>query len=401
MLTRSDAIRVDRDYRYTGEDAHSFVRCCLCRCYTPFIFYVVSKKALDVIANTLPQSHNFFCVNCLPKSSSATTLYRDRCLFNSDEYLSMFRGYEYYNPYYGVYYNTPRLILTENIRIHPDYKKIVRKPQPALVKMRKLFGVFPAVHQIPFRKHASMVEMYSELRKKYREIRSTYTDTSINQTFMDTYCITVERTPSVYQSVRERTHRVREGEGGGTALFPSDTMLMRTVSTQESAEPSTSESDMGDVSSLQISSQSYGDDERENRLAALASQQSEARSIVSAQGGQQSSGSFNISSQDVELERDPEFELPESIGSLLSNQSVRSIDSSLRLDHLVTRRRIHDSQEAGPSGLQQLQKQPPGKATTPEPKRRRISTATPMNPSPAEAQTTRDVNVRLPRLPGG
>ena len=56
MLTRSDAIRVDRDYRYTGEDAHSFVRCCLCRCYTPFIFYVVSKKALDVIANTLPVS---------------------------------------------------------------------------------------------------------------------------------------------------------------------------------------------------------------------------------------------------------------------------------------------------------------------------------------------------------
>uniref|UniRef100_A0A182K4A2 Uncharacterized protein n=1 Tax=Anopheles christyi TaxID=43041 RepID=A0A182K4A2_9DIPT len=344
MLTRSDAIRVDRDFRYTGEDCHSFLRCCLCRCYTPFIFYIESKKALDVIAKTFPQVHNLFCVNCLPKSTDNNTLYPERCLFNDETFLSMFCGYEYYNPYYGQYQNTNRLIITENVRIHPEYKKQVRKPQPALEKVRKLIRVFPAVHQLPHQKYASMAAMYTEIRKKYREICMSYYGNTDLLSFMDTFDITVERTPQQL-SAKERTIRSKEKENANK-LFPTDT-IMRQASSQESP---TSESDDA-ASLLHISSQSIAE-ELGNQLAVPYSQRSEAGSVTSVQDEQQSSHSINISSQDVEMERESQFAVPE-IAELSLNSSIASFNSSILPCHIRPLRLINDSQEAGPSGLQQ------------------------------------------------
>uniref|UniRef100_A0A182PLK5 Uncharacterized protein n=1 Tax=Anopheles epiroticus TaxID=199890 RepID=A0A182PLK5_9DIPT len=178
-MLSSSKIRVDRDFRYTGYDGHSFIRCCLCRCYTPFVFYVVSKRAIDELATILPPNHNFVCVNCLPKpkttpGGNALSLFQEGSLFDDEEFLSTFRGYEYYNPYYELYSKTCRVIITENCCINANYKRFARKPMPTIVKVRKLIDMFPAIHRMPFEKYDSMQAMHSGIREKYRAIRRCY-----------------------------------------------------------------------------------------------------------------------------------------------------------------------------------------------------------------------------------
>ncbi|XP_035895866.1 uncharacterized protein LOC118504904 [Anopheles stephensi] len=383
------------DFRDIGPDSLHFVRCCLCQCYTPFIFYVVSKKALDIVAKILPPQHNFFCVNCLPKPLStgndADELYLPGSLFNNHEFLSMFRGYEYDNPYDHEFATKNRIIITELSKIYSNFKSIARKPLPKAVKLMKLYQLFPSVHQIRSRKYGSMAEMYTELRRKYKAISVAY-NTSTSRPFYDDFDILVERTPLHSQTARDRS---RGSLAQQSNIFPTDTYLMRSQGSDQASMAG--ESDVDDANTVQFSSQSLTD-EPEHQLQLPESQQSAALSILSSQDVQQnpSLGSVNISSQDVEI--DPILPLSESIRSISPNISIASSVSSVQP---VTRIRplqgISDSQEPGPSGLQQQQK---NARASPQAKRRRLS-STPVNPSPQEAQSSRSSRVRLPRMPGG
>ncbi|XP_050070152.1 uncharacterized protein LOC126558227 [Anopheles maculipalpis] len=411
MLARSETIVQTRDFNYIGPDCHSFIRCCLCHCYTPFIFYIVSKKALDMTAKMLPPQHNFFCVNCLPKprttGNAANELYQSGSLLNNPEFLAMFQGYEYYNPYYEKFATKKRLIITEHSKIYSNYKDIARKPLPADVKIRKLYKLFPPIHQIDFQKYASMTEMYTELRKKYKAIRMAY-NTGVSHSFYDGYDMLVERTPF------RNTQTIRDLSRGGvnqSSLFATDTLLMRTQGSDLLG--SIGGSDVDDATSVQFSSQSLNDEEQ-HQLQLSESQQSVSQSIHSlhlsvSQNStvpsvfssqdvqlQPSYGSIDISSQDVEVE--PLLPLSESIRSISPNISESSIISSVPRLSVRSLHGFNDSQEAGPSGLQQQQQESVRGA--PRAKRRRLS-STPVNPTPQEAQASRSSRVRLPRMPGG
>uniref|UniRef100_A0A182PVZ5 Uncharacterized protein n=1 Tax=Anopheles epiroticus TaxID=199890 RepID=A0A182PVZ5_9DIPT len=385
--------------------------------------------------------HNFFCVNCIPKPTATQggntrSLFQEGCLFDNEEFLSTFRGYECYNPHYELYSKTNRVIITESCYILPNYKRIARKPMPAIVKMRKLIEIFPAVHQMPFKKYDSMQAMYSDVRKKYREIRNYYS-TNNTGSFMDFIDLMVERTPLVRPSASDRTRRLREIDTSSS--FPSETLQIRENSEESTEIPSS----VSDASTLHISSQSVGEEPRVAELPLPDSQQSAAATVLSTLDVQQSSSvsdasTLHISSQSVgEEPRGEEVPLPESqqstastvintldvqqsnqfnissqdanIESVLAlplSESVESLATNIELDSLspvlptrVTMHRIHDSQEAGPSGLQQQQPRTqetpssttiePSTADGPQPKRRRL--AIPVNMTPEQAQRTKQV----------
>lgn len=397
MLRRGETIVQTCDFRYTGSDCQYFIRCCLCQCYTPFIFYVVSRKAIDIIAKYLPANHNFFCANCLPRPSTtgndADELYLPGSLFNNNEFLSMFYGHEYFNPYYHKYSTKTRLIITETSKVYSNYKDMARKPLPASVKLRKLYQLFPKVHQITFRKYGSMAEMYSELRKKYKTICAAYNRDN-DRGFYDNFDFLIQKTPLQPQAEQSRSRA-----SASTNFFPADIYLMR--SGQGSEQLSIAETDLNDGSSVQFSSQSFNG-ERDNQLEFFESQQSVGSVHLSQRDVQHQPAScpIDISSQEVEI--GPILPLSESITSVSPNISIASSNSSIALARIRPLQGVSNSQEAGPSGLQQLQQQEEEQDNVrpSRPKRRCTSTA-PVNPSPQEAQSSRSSRVRLPRMPGG
>uniref|UniRef100_A0A182PFC7 Uncharacterized protein n=1 Tax=Anopheles epiroticus TaxID=199890 RepID=A0A182PFC7_9DIPT len=180
MLSRSGLLSSDTDYRYSSNDCNNFTRCCLCGIFSPFIFYVDSQAAINCIKIALPPYHNFFCVNCLPQPTNTTedgpiSLYWEGSLFNNNDFLSLFDGYEYYHPDdRPTYYRNYDLIITEYCELPPNYMRIVCEPMPASVRMRKLYEIFPAVHQIPLNNYSSIWEMFSKVEQKYGEILKYY-----------------------------------------------------------------------------------------------------------------------------------------------------------------------------------------------------------------------------------
>ncbi|XP_058118772.1 uncharacterized protein LOC131287637 [Anopheles ziemanni] len=408
-LVAKDTIDENKDFLYNGRDAHSFPACCLCMSYSPFLFYITSQNAMDTLKPILDPKLNVFCAECVPRESDCNNserrpFYQTTCLFNSEEFLSFFREYKCTNPYYKVYRHVDRLIITEDTKISPNYKRVLRKPGPKLVKMQRMLELFPPVHRMPFRKHTDVVAMFQALRDKAEEIRQFYHDGSTSR-LHDNIDWLVDRTPL---HLRQRT----------ASRIPSDTELRSTEAASESS------SEANSIVLTQESSSDWRNDISSSTVSMLsdtvpASTQQSTFPSLSSQMSQRntSSQACHISSQSVSSTMDNPI-LSENIGNevpalapiedLPNISSTSSSGSEMEANRktIVARRGavvIHDSQEAGPSGLQmhqqhqQHQNQP--EAAEPASKRRRASPR-PMNPSPADFQRGH-AGARTPRLHGG
>uniref|UniRef100_A0A182W5K8 Uncharacterized protein n=1 Tax=Anopheles minimus TaxID=112268 RepID=A0A182W5K8_9DIPT len=117
----------DREYAYTARDRNNFLRCCKCRCYTPFLIYQSSEQAPD--AQVKAAQHNLICVNCMTEDDTKDLQRAERILYDK-EVLKLFEGHDYQNPFYVKYATQDRLIITGESHINPQYKEIARKPMP-------------------------------------------------------------------------------------------------------------------------------------------------------------------------------------------------------------------------------------------------------------------------------
>uniref|UniRef100_A0A182VWY6 Uncharacterized protein n=1 Tax=Anopheles minimus TaxID=112268 RepID=A0A182VWY6_9DIPT len=378
MESEDQTVKItDRDYAYTGEDRNKFLHCCLCMRYTPFLFYIVSKKVLNL--TRLNAKNNFFCVNCLPEEEAsadgdASTLYPAGSLLNNPEVRKLFEGYEYSNPYFDKYYSKDRLILTVDTKIHPNYKRVTRKPLPAHIKLDKLFQLFPPVHRMPFKKMSTPLAMLTNLREKYKEICEKYHETNTTRDFYDNIDVMIDRTPLIIQTARNRSR----GCVTESTPFPSDSYAIRSqISEELSVNVGLSDTaGQAEISSQSLSGSNTPLPESQPALPesqpALPENQHSLLSLIE-------NGAMDV------ISFSSENTMSESSPRILSISDNRPLQG------------ISDSQEAGPSGLQRQQREIP--ATAQQAKRRRMST--PVNPSPDEAQTARGSRVRLPRLAGG
>ncbi|XP_049285862.1 uncharacterized protein LOC125765048 [Anopheles funestus] len=377
MELASKMINEKRDFHYNGKDSNNFVRCCACRCYTPFIFYIVSAPAIKTMNIYL--KHNFFCAECVPKPLSpaeSDALYPTGSILNNPEIMDMFEGYKFYNPYYHKFATKNILIITESAKIRPSYKAVIRKPLPTEAKVEKICKLFPLVHQLPNKKYDTTVAMYEALRRKFKEIREAYDATNLSPDFHDNIDLLVDRTPQTSRS------RSQIYVTNSNSSYASDVYQMRTAASEEdSLTPS--DRTMVQISSEMISDHFQLPDSEEPVAPNLAT--------VSTQEAEHSPNMINISSQEPENEN--ESGPASSISNLSQNSSIATIISTgLNNSRTQPRQGFSDSQEAGPSGLQQRRDE------TPLPKRRRI---TAVNPSPADVQSGRTTNSRMPRLHGG
>uniref|UniRef100_A0AAG5CPV2 Uncharacterized protein n=1 Tax=Anopheles atroparvus TaxID=41427 RepID=A0AAG5CPV2_ANOAO len=198
-LRRSNKIDKRTDFVYHGPDYQNFPACSLCLNYSPFLFYVTSFNAMDSLKGIVHPKMNIFCVECLPRESAhdktaGRPFYDMECLFNSPEIVSLFRGYRYTNPYYSMYSGVDRIIITENAKISPSYKELMRNPFPKIVKMHKLAQLFDPVHRMRFERHSDVVAVFRALRAKHREILQFYEYASTAH-LHDNYDVLANRSP--------------------------------------------------------------------------------------------------------------------------------------------------------------------------------------------------------------
>ncbi|XP_053660548.1 uncharacterized protein LOC128709566 [Anopheles marshallii] len=382
METPSGIIK-EKDFKYNGKDAGSFLRCCACGGYTPFIFYITSRAALA--AARMHPKYNYFCVECLPKpasndASDASSMYAQGSLLRNEQFLRLFVGFKYYNPYYQRYAGKNRLIITEESKIHQSFKKMLRKPMPTEAKLEKIYKLFLPVHQLSCKKYGTLVEMYDELRQKYREISSTYHEMELPQEFFDNFDLMIERTPLQTQQTRDRSQNATDLD-----TFPSDSQQLRTGDSDEAVVTS-------NAVSMEISSELLVDNSQNSALQLTVVPSATNSEFDGLQSQRVRGVAIDISSQDIRnVDELPVLNVTPSSGELSSISSVLVAPSSKEL------RGYSSSQVAGPSGLQRQREET---TTFPIPKRRRIY-STPVNPSPKEVQSSRSVEVRLPRLNGG
>ncbi|XP_052890637.1 uncharacterized protein LOC128298874 [Anopheles moucheti] len=386
METPSHIIK-EKDFKYNGKDASSFLRCCACGGYTPFIFYITSRAALTAVRMHL--THNFFCVECIPapalNDTSGCSMYPTGSLLRNEQFLQLFVGFKYYNPYYQLYAGKKRIIITEETKIHQSFKKIARKPMPTEVKLKKIYDLFLPVHQLRCKKYGTLAEMSNDLREKYQEILRTYNEMELPSDFYDNIDLMIERTPLQTQLTRSRSHNATDLD------TISDSQQLRTGDSEEAVIS-------GNSLGMEISSELPGDILRNSTLqhTVVPSATNAELSSLQSQAPEVRSVAIDISSQDVG--RGNELPVPDTIpiGTLSNISSASSICSMEPPTFRRTLQGYSSSQEAGPSGLQRQREE----ATFPMPKRRRISPI-PLNPSPKEVQSSRTVEVRLPRLNGG
>ncbi|XP_053678617.1 uncharacterized protein LOC128728992, partial [Anopheles nili] len=337
---------------------------CKCLCFTPFIFYVSSKKAMEFLSPILKSSHNFFCVNCLPKPDPAKqrVFYRDESLFNNLEFLSIFKGYEYSNPYDDRYFSTDRVIITEHAKIYPEIRKMATKPKPFPRKLKTLLKIFPAVHRLPFNKYLSLVDMYEDIIRKENEIRSCYRDRSLNTRLSDKFDIMVDRT-TLHLRISSRTERKSQGDSASQKSSSIESFLTDILVARDPPSSSSSSSSMTRASPP------------------------ESLGITDSEPG-------NVSSQQYSTQ--DSYVWPES-----PRPSNVTLQKSPRGMSLESTAQTHRNPEEGEfSGFRRPRPQE-DKETTSAAKRRRLSI--PMNPTPQEIQSgpPRTQGARVPRVPGG
>ncbi|KFB41319.1 AGAP003646-PA-like protein [Anopheles sinensis] len=315
--------------------------------------------------------------------------------------------YKYDNPYYKLYRDVDRIIITEDTKISPNYKTLLRQPSPLPQKIRKLQQLFPPVHRMPFQKHTDIVAMFEALRRKELEIYQFYHDASTS-TLHDNIDLLVDRTPlhlrqwPVPPIIGDKELRSIRAESESSAEVNSIVLSQGRFSDLQV-----------DVSadSLSFVPETVPASTQQSTQQGISSQSSLLRSQVVSQTVHQDISSQSVSAaiDNPILSESYGYEVP-ALPAIEDFPHVSSTSSS-GSEFLANRRTIvarrggvvyHDSQEAGPSGIQmnqQQRRQNEPEAAEPAMKRRRASPL-PMNPSPTDFHP-RHAGTRTPRLHGG
>ncbi|XP_058063006.1 uncharacterized protein LOC131212933 [Anopheles bellator] len=370
-----------------------FPRCFWCWKYSPFLFLIGASDATEYFKSFIEGDLFLVCAVCLPSPSklgnTSSQIFPQRSLLRNEEFVALFEGFEFEDPYFHPYAALDVLILTEETRIKASHRPFIRKPLPKQAKLQKLLNAVPPVHRMTFCEYPGELQLSKYLAQKYDEIAEWY-NRQDNLSFLhDNFDVMTERTPMHERrsaGSQSRTASARQLTGFAAAeeehRFAEDSLVAR------QSERSTSESNSDVISSQSIE---------------LSSQEIQNPSTES----------INISSQSLDVRRELlTIPLSESLG-LESQDSQQPGPSGLQQQHrgsdieMLIDDSSSDSQLSSITTLgvgtrrstsrnrsPQQQEQPISAAA----KRRRIL---PMNPSPNDVTELRRGNHRMPRLPGG
>ncbi|XP_052870197.1 uncharacterized protein LOC128275656 [Anopheles cruzii] len=371
-----------------------FPRCFWCCKYSPFLFLIGTPAATECFKSFLEGELFLVCAVCLPSPSKlgdpTKQIFPQRSLLRNEEFVALFEGFEFEDPYFHPYAALDVLILTEETRINASHRPFIRKPLPKQAKLQKLLNAVPPVHRMTFCEYPNPVQLSTYLARKYDEIAEWYSRQDNLSFLHDNFDVMTERTP------------MHERRSAGSQSRATNARQLSGLAAEE--EPRFAEDSLVARQSDRSASESNSD--------AISSQSIE---LASQEIQNPSKESINISSQSLDVRREL-LPIPDFSESLeLANQ---------------------DSPEPGPSGLQQQHQQQRGndiepiafdsssssdlstittlgvgtrrsasRNRSPQPqqqstgaKRRRVL---PMNPSPNDVTELTRGNHRMPRLPGG
>ncbi|XP_065095754.1 uncharacterized protein LOC135717547 isoform X2 [Ochlerotatus camptorhynchus] len=399
-------IDASKDYIYTGSDGKCFPVCCTCGEYSPFMIYLGSNEK-SIMFQPHAGRTQLFCPVCAPDSDHfrkhfhGEQLFRADSILNDRKFLDLLNRYVYSNPYYELYSNVDRIIITENTQLCAAYKTVARRKVPKSFKMKLLMNLFPAAHRLPNKKYTSTGDLYESMNEKYNEICVSYMNLSEagGSQLLDNFDILIDRTPMGERQVSRKTVPFR-------AMKSNNEPMVANLTGNSLA------SDMLDDSDKEIRAVSDSDDERSSIVSGGTNRHTDGSSgsgsnITIASEFQVSSGEVAGDHSIVPSSQSQPSQLTELHSSVnISSQSVaQSVAAEITIGDFsdsddsgtaiyfqqprAVRRqspKAADDQQAGPSNVKRRRVRPRGHVR-------------PMNPTPQEA--LENPIGRLPRLDGG
>lgn len=401
-------IDASRDYLYMGPDNECFPVCSTCGNYSPFMIYLGNNEKSIKFQPHAGRSQ-LFCPVCTPdpehfrKHFHGEQLFRADSILNDRKLLDLLNRYVYSNPYYELYSNVDRIIITENTQLCAAYKTVAKRKLPKSFKMKLLMNLFPAAHRLPNKKYTSSVDLCKSVKDKYHEICLSYMNLSEagGSQLLDNFDILIDRTPLGERQTSRKTIPFRVPASNDEPVIVDllgNPIANATLndSDREIRAFNDSEDELGSIASggtnrhTNSSSGSGSNITIGSEFQISSGEVTGVQSIVpSSQSQSQAShlteliSSVDISSQSVAPSVAAEITISDNQGS-----DDSEISRSFRQPRAARRQSpsADDGQQAGPSNVKRRRVSPRGHVRA-------------VNPSPEEVRET--LLGRLPRLGGG